>query len=73
MPDVNDPARRALFVDERGTGMRASWHADRSQMVISLWREDVCVATCALAPGEALRLAEFVVAHVEGALRREAG
>ncbi len=62
-----------LFTDERGVGLRASWHAERSTMVLSLWRDDVCVGTFSLPPGDALRLAEFVIGHLGVAVDREAG
>jgi hypothetical protein len=62
-----------LLTDERGAGLRASWHADQSAVVLSLWRADVCVGTFSLEPEDALRLAEFMIAHLAVAVEREAG
>jgi hypothetical protein len=56
--------RRALFVDERGTGLRVSWHAERSVTVLSLWRDDVCVGTARLPVTDTARLASFLVDHL---------
>lgn len=67
------PPRRALFTDQRGVGLRTSWHADKSVVVLSLWREDLCVGTFSLEPYDAVRLAEFVVGHLEETVHREAG
>jgi len=62
--------RRALFTDERGTGLRASWHEQRGAVVLSLWREDVCVGTFQLRPEEAGRLAGFLAGHLGDAAER---
>jgi hypothetical protein len=58
------PAPRRLFVDDRGTGFRVSWHDDRDVVVLSVWREDVCVGTVRLPLAEAAELASFLVAHL---------
>jgi len=62
--------RRSLFTDERGTGLRASWHEQRGVVVLSLWRDDVCVGTFKLRPEEAGRLAGFLVGHLGDAAER---
>jgi hypothetical protein len=67
------PPRRELFTDERGAGLRASWRAEHSLVVLSLWRDDVCVGTFSLAPADALRLTEFVIGHLGATVEREAG
>ena len=54
------PIGRVLAVDERGVGMRATWHLDKGFLNLSLWREDVCVETFHLAPDDAVRLAAFI-------------
>lgn len=59
-----DVPRRTLFIDERGTGMRVTWHADRGFAVLSLWHGDVCAGTVRLPTDEATRLATFLVAHL---------
>jgi hypothetical protein len=56
--------RRVLFVDERGTGVRVSWHAERHMIVLSLWRDDVCVGTARLPVADAAHLAGFLVDHL---------
>ncbi len=57
-------ARRELFVDSRGSALRASWHADHRLVVISLWHGDVCVGTVRLDAGDSARLAQFLVGHL---------
>ena len=54
------PVGRLLAIDERGVGLRATWHLDRGFLNVSLWRDDVCVETFHLAPNEAARLATFL-------------
>ncbi len=67
------PPRRALFTDQRGSGLRASWHEERETVVLSLWREDVCVGTFQLRPEDARRFAAFLTGHVDQAAERKAG
>ena len=50
------PVPRQLFVDRRGAGMRVSVHAHIGVVVLSLWREDICVGTFHLEPHDAARL-----------------
>lgn len=54
------PVGRLLAVDERGVGLRATWHLDRGFLNLSLWRDDVCVETFHLDPRDATRLAAFI-------------
>jgi hypothetical protein len=54
------PVGRLLAVDDRGVGMRATWHLDKGFLNVSLWRGDACVETFHLAPKEAARLAAFI-------------
>jgi hypothetical protein len=58
------PARRALFADARGAGLRVTWHDDADVVVLSLWRDDRCTGTIRLPPAEAARLAGFIVEHL---------
>ena len=58
-------ARRAFFVDDRGGALRVTWHRSHGLVVLSMWREDVCVATCRLTLEEADRLREFLDAHAQ--------
>jgi hypothetical protein len=59
--------RRVLFADERGVGLRVSWHHEHSVVLLSLWREDVCVGTFRLPPEEAERLDSFLAGHLDAA------
>jgi hypothetical protein len=54
------PQGRLVAIDERGIGMRATWHLDRGFLNLSLWRDDTCVETFHLTPAEAGRLAAFI-------------
>jgi hypothetical protein len=58
--------RRAIFVDARGNGLRATWHAERDQIVLSLWRDDVCTGTFRLAASDAAELAAFLDSSMAG-------
>ena len=52
--------RRHLAIDERGIGLRATWHFDRGLVNLSLWRDDTCVETFRLPAREAARLVAFL-------------
>ena len=52
--------RRDLFVDERGAAMRVTWHPERDEVVVSLWRADRCTQTVRLSRRDAGRLAAFL-------------
>jgi len=51
---------RALFVDERGHGLRVTWHVDQDFVNVSLWRDDRCVETFRLSATDATRLVDFL-------------
>jgi hypothetical protein len=53
-------ACRALFVDDRGGALRVTWHKAKGLVVLSLWRQDVCVGTCRLSSEDAARLSRFL-------------
>ena len=57
----------ALFVDDRGHGLRATWHATRGFVNLSLWRDDLCVETFRLSAAEASRLVAFLTDGLAGA------
>ena len=57
-------ARRELFVDGRGSAMRATWHEEEGLAVVSLWHGDGCVGTVRLDPQDSARLAQFLVGHL---------
>ncbi|MEZ5094406.1 hypothetical protein [Nocardioides sp.] len=48
------PAAGSVFFDARGDGraLRVSWHAESDIVVLSLWRENVCVGSFRLAVDE---------------------
>ena len=56
---------RALFPTER-SDLRITWHAPENRFVVSLWRNDQCVATAPLTPTEAARLAAHIVTELGG-------
>jgi hypothetical protein len=51
---------RHFALDERGVGLRATWHADRGFVNVSLWTGNGCVQTFHLTPVEAGRLVGFL-------------
>lgn len=51
---------RHFALDERGVGLRATWHLDRGFVNLSLWSGDRCVQTFHLSPVEAGRLVGFL-------------
>ena len=67
------PAGRALFVDERGVGRRATWHPERGIVNFSVWREDRCVETFWLSMADAGRLASFLVTGLAEAATAASG
>ena len=64
-------SRRELFVDSRGSALRASWHQEHGMAVVSLWHGDECVGTVRLDTADSTRLAQFLVGHV-GAIAADA-
>jgi hypothetical protein len=66
-PQVAGPSRtypaRLLFPTAR-SDLRFSWHPERDQFVLSLWRGDVCVGSAPLSPQEAAELSSLVVSHL---------
>ncbi|MCU1378398.1 MAG: hypothetical protein JWN29_1381 [Acidimicrobiales bacterium] len=54
------PVGRELFVDERGVGLRATWHLEHGFVNVSIWREDVCTETFHLSVTDAGRLVGFL-------------
>ena len=70
------PAAGSVFFDARGDGraLRVSWHAESDIVVLSLWRENVCVGSFRLAVDEVPDfielLREGLDAAYDGASRR---
>ena len=56
------PVGRILAVDERGIGLRCTWHLERGFINLSLWRGDTCVETFHLSPSDAAGLVSFLTA-----------
>ena len=54
------PVGRELFVDERGVGLRATWHLEHGFVNVSIWRDDVCTETFHLSVADAARLVGFL-------------
>ena len=52
--------RREFIADGDHSALRATWHYEAGYFVISLWRDETCVATSHLTPREAGRLATFI-------------
>jgi hypothetical protein len=64
MGQVLPLSRRELFVDGRGSGLRATWYAEDGMVVISVWHGEVCVGSVRLDAGDSARLAQFLVGHL---------
>jgi hypothetical protein len=56
------PTRRDVFLDERGAGLRVTWHPERELMVLSVWQEDSCVATFRMQVQDVPRLTGLLAA-----------
>jgi hypothetical protein len=56
------PARRDVFLDERGAGLRVSWHPERDLVVLSVWQGDRCVATFRMPVQDVPRLSGLLAA-----------
>jgi hypothetical protein len=68
------PGRREILVDDRGAGLRLTWHAEQLLTVVSLWREDSCIGVFHLEPDEAVRVITFLSANLaEVATRSRSG
>ena len=56
------PTRRDVFIDQRGVGLRASWHPEQDVVVLSVWHEDHCAATFRLPVQDVPRLSGLLAA-----------
>ena len=63
MDDTPPPsARRDLFLDERGAGLRVTWHPERDLVVLSVWQGDRCVGTFRMPVQDVPRLSGLLAA-----------
>jgi hypothetical protein len=51
-----------MFLDERGTGLRVTWHPERDLVVLSVWQDDRCVGTFRLSVQDVPRLSGLLAA-----------
>ncbi|MFP3901328.1 MAG: hypothetical protein ACLFXM_10760 [Acidimicrobiia bacterium] len=70
MGDRSLRRRRVIIEDARRNGhhLRATWHAERRQFVISTWRDDVCTGSARLAVEDAAELTSLLVDGVTQAV-----
>jgi hypothetical protein len=57
------PGRSGVVPDTRGEGraLRATWHHEAGVLVLSVWRENVCVSTVRVDPDDVPALVEVLV------------
>jgi hypothetical protein len=55
-------ARRDMFLDERGVGLRVTWHPERDLVVLSVWQDDSCVGTFRMSVHDVPRLSGLLAA-----------
>jgi hypothetical protein len=51
-----------MFLDERGTGLRVTWHPERDLVVLSVWQDDRCVGTFRMLVQDVPRLSSLLAA-----------
>jgi hypothetical protein len=56
------PRRQEVFVDERGVGLRLTWHPERELVVLSVWHDRLCTASFRFPVEELPRLGGFLTA-----------
>jgi hypothetical protein len=54
--------RRDVFIDERGAGLRVTWHPERDLVVLSIWQGDRCVGTFRMPVQDVPRLSGLLAA-----------
>ncbi|MDQ1680815.1 MAG: hypothetical protein QOI42_1674 [Frankiaceae bacterium] len=62
MPTPTGEPPSAVFDDARGGGraLRVTWHPDAQLLVLSVWRDGVCIASHRMTADELPRLAHLV-------------
>jgi len=58
-------ARRDVFLDERGAGLRVTWHPERDLVVLSVWQDDGCVGTFRMSVQDVPRLSGLLAAVLD--------
>ncbi len=63
------PSAGSVFFDARGGGraLRVSWHSETEIVVLSLWRENVCIGSFRLSIDEVPDLIELLRAGLDAA------
>ena len=51
-----------MFLDERGTALRVTWHPERDLVVLSVWHGDSCVGTFRMPVQDVPRLSGLLAA-----------
>jgi hypothetical protein len=51
-----------MFLDERGAGLRVTWHPERDLVVLSVWQGDSCVGTFRMLVQDVPRLSGLLAA-----------
>lgn len=51
---------RQVLLDDRGTGLRVTWHPEPGIAVVSLWRADRCIGTFRARPADMAALISFL-------------
>ena len=66
--------RAAVVRDARGGGraLRATWHHDAGVVVLSVWRDNLCVATSRLSADGAAALVDVLTAGLADAYPQQA-
>ncbi|HEX5268547.1 MAG TPA: hypothetical protein VFW24_17415 [Acidimicrobiales bacterium] len=58
---------RQIMLDDRGTGLRITWHPQPGVAVLSLWRGDRCIGTFRAPPADMAALISFLSSVLAGA------
>jgi hypothetical protein len=67
------PTRRDVFIDQRGAGLRVTWHPEQDLVVLSLWHDDSCVGTFRMPVQDLPRLSGLLAAALGDHLAPAAG
>jgi hypothetical protein len=51
-----------MFLDERGAGLRVTWHPERDLVVLSVWHDESCVGTFRMPVQDIPRLSGLLAA-----------